>query len=500
MATRRRVDIFFILYLTAIVAFVVVSKERDQRDKEMLELNESIVRALIPPVPMQPERDTLRCYVDADSSGIVVGAPAEFQTWMYVRDIGPEDAISLSVHSVVLDSTLVSPDIARIGPRTGVGQIQDNLVAFPVSLVIERPGRYEVTVSARARRVHESEGKFRYRGARFDSTLVSRALVDEVERNRRGIVVIAEDTSVTTPRSVPELAIDVARQEIVSAVGFEEGNVIRVSPGWAAPDVAIIRGGGKLRPRSRNARVAEYVWTGTVSARPDSVTVEARAFRGAGGKDIARATFTISGTLPFLPTPRPMLAYSGEEIDFDISVSGLEDPRRYHWKLFESTGSGRPILKAEGNGPRVTYRIPSLFGGRRFLVDATYDGRHYRVYSRRSFTAADSRFDLRVVDPPMRIEAALPARASRADAFEFTISRYHHPRFRGEQPLDRLADVEVEVRDENGQPIDTDVWMVRKGQFEFTLRDRDRIRRGGERVSIVIRAGGSAWRRGMDLY
>jgi hypothetical protein len=500
VATRRRVDIFFILYLTAIVGFVVVSKERDQRDKEMQELNESIVRALIPPVPMHPEGDTLRCYVDADSNGVVIGAPAEFRTWMEVRDIGPEDSVSLSVHSVVFDETLVPPDLARVGSRTGIGQLQDNLVAFPVSLVIERCGRYEVTITARSRRVHESDGVFRYRGARFDSTLVARALIDEVERNTRAIVVIAEDTSIATPKSVPELEIGVARGEIVSSVGFEERNLVRVNLGWAAPSVAIVRGGGTLRLRSRNAREAEYLWSGAVSARPDSVTIEARAFRGAGGKDIARTTFTIRGSYPFLPSLRPSVAYSGEDINFDISVSGLDDPTRYHWKLFEATGSDRPILKAEGNGPRVTYRIPSLYGGRRFIVDATYDGRRYRVYSRRAYTADDSRYELHVVEPPIRIEAALPVRASKAEAFAFTASRYHHPRFRGEQPVDRLGDVEVEVRNENGQRIDTDVWMVRKGAFEFSLRDRERIRRGGERVSIVIRAGDSALRRSVELY
>ena len=500
MATRRRVDIFFILYLTAIVGFVVVSKERDQRDKDMLERNNEIIRTLIPPVPLHPERDTLRCYVDADGSGIVVGAPAGLQTWMYVRDIEPQDSVSLSVHSVVFADTLVSSDIVRIGPRTGIGQMQDNLVAFPVFLELERRGRYEITFTARARRVHEADGTFRYRGVRFDSTLVSRALIREVERNARGIVVIAEDTSLAVPKSVPEVSIEAERGDIVSAVGFEERNLIRVNLGWASPAVSVVRGGGTLRLRSQDARGAEYLWSGTVTGIPDSVTIEARAFRGAGGKDIARTSFTVSGELPFLSTPRPVRAYSGEEINFDVSVSGLADAQRYRWKLFESTGSGQPILKAEGRGPRVQYRIPSLYGGRRFIVDASYDGRRYRVYSRRAHTVGDSRFDLDVVEPPIRIEAELPARASKADAFGFTASRYHHPRFRGEQPVDRLGDVAVEVRNEGGLTIDTDVWMVRKGEFEFSLRERERIRRGGERVSMVIRAGGSTLRRSVDLY
>ena len=83
MAQRKRIDIFFILYLTAILGFVVVSRERDKIDEGMHELNEQIVRTFVPPVPLRPEGDTLRCYVDADSNGIVIGDPRVFETKVF---------------------------------------------------------------------------------------------------------------------------------------------------------------------------------------------------------------------------------------------------------------------------------------------------------------------------------------------------------------------------------------------------------------------------------
>jgi hypothetical protein len=52
--------------------------------------------------------------------------------------------------------------------------------------------------------------------------------------------------------------------------------------------------------------------------------------------------------------------------------------------------------------------------------------------------------------------------------------------------------VRVEVVNDRGQVLDTDVWMVRKGEFEFSLVDRGVIRKGGERVIVTVRAGEAA--------
>jgi hypothetical protein len=478
-----------------------VSKEREKSNTEMQEMNEQIVRTLIPPVPLHPERDTLRCYVDADSNGVVVGDPLAFRTRMYVRDISPEDDVTLSVHSVIHNETLTSPDLVFLGARTAVGQVHDNVVAFPVAMTFPRTGRYDVNFTARAHRVHEVEtGVFTYRGIRFDTTLISRALIREVERSAHALTVIVQDTSIDAPRPLQDLQLSLERETISSAIGFEEANRIQINLGWANPDVSLIRGSGALRRVSRSDRSLEYEWRGTVSSIPDTVIVEARVSRDAGGKDIARGSFAVSGVLPFLPIPRPEKVFSGEEINFDVSVSGLDEPGQYSWKLFEEAGLGSRILKAEGRSPRVLYRIPNSFAGKTLIIDARYEGQPYRVYSRRSYVAGGSRFILHVIEPPTRIELAFPFRAPVASSFRFSASRYSNPRFRGEQPVARLADVEVELRDQENRELEADVWMVRKGEFEFSLVNRNVIRKGGERVMITIRAGGSTVRRSLELF
>ena len=500
MTARRRVDVFFILYLTAIVGFVVVSKERDRTDKEMQLLNEQIVRTLIPAVPLRMEGDTMRCYVDADSSGIVIGSPRPFHTRVFVGDIAPEDDVTLSVHSVLYEDTLTAPDLVLLGMRSAVGTITDNAVAFPVAMTFPRTGTYAVNFRARTRRIHEvGDGVFVYRDRRFDTTLIPRATIREIERSDATLTVVVEDTSIAVPRTLQELRIEAERGDIVSAVGFEERNTLRVNLGWADPDVRIVRGGGRLRQKSRSDRERVFVWTGTVSAIPDTIEVEARTRRDAGGKDIARTRFSVRGEMPFLRLPRLETAYSGEELRFDLRVAGLDDEAAYRWKLFESAGDGTPVLKTEGRGTIVNYRIPNSFAGKALIIDALYDGRPYRVYARRSHAVAESRFVLRVVDPPTRIDLDLPARAPVTETFGFTASRYMDERFRGEQPIERLAGVQVEVRDEKGSTLETDVWMVRKGTFEFTIVDRQRARVRGQRVMVTVRAGEGSARRSIVL-
>ncbi|MBR9975961.1 MAG: hypothetical protein KFF77_10305 [Bacteroidetes bacterium] len=501
MAARRRVDIFFILYLTAIVAFVVVSKERDRTDKEMQVLNEQIVQTLIPAVPLRTEGDTLRCYVDADSSGIVVGAPIPFRMRLFVEDIAPEDDVTVTVHSVLFEDTLTAPDLVALGSRMAVGDVSDNIVAFPLAATFPRTGIYEINLGTAARRVHEvDDGVFEYRGRRFDTTLISRQTIRKVERAVATMIILVEDTSRLQPRNLQDLRITTERTDIASAVGFEEHNSLFVNLPSADPDVRIVRGSGALRLVGRTDREAEYLWTGTTTSIPDTVIVEARTRRDAGGKDVAQARFALHGEIPFLSAPRLETVYAGEEIRFDVRVTGLGEESAYQWKLYEEAGNSGRLIKSEGRGTLVTYRIPNSYAGKTLLVDARYRGRTYRVYSLRSHAVGDSFFPLRVVDPPTRIAFELPARAPVTSTFGFTASRYADEQFRGEQPVDRLADVDVEVRDESGAQFATDVWMVRKGVFEFTIADRHRTRLRGQRVLITLRAGDGLQRRSIVLY
>ncbi len=501
MAKRRRIDIFFILYLTAIVGFVVVSIERDKIDETMKELNKQIVRTFVPPVPMVPESDTLRCFVDADTSGRVIGDPVLYRTKVLVRDIVPEDEITFTLHSVILDGTLSSKDMVSIGTRVGTGEMGDHSVYFPISVIFPRTGVYHLNFTALSSRIHEhNTGEFTYRGISFDTTLVNRDMIKSIEQTGLTLTVVVEDTSLDRPSSMQPLNVGVSRLSISSAVGFEAHNTVTVNLGWANPTVSVSRGGGELNEISRSDRSIEYRWSDTVSSIPDTIEIMARTKRMAGGKDIAFARFAVNGTPPFLRSAPPERLYAGEDINFDISVQGLDDPQMYSWRLYENAGSGEPLLKLEGLGPRVIYRIPNSYADRRLTVDARYTGRRYRTLSRNSHAAAISRFAFPVFEPPTRIEIQLPARAPASATFHFLASRYSDIRFRGEQPVDRLADIQVEVTKQNGAHLETDVWMTRKGEFEFALVNRAAISDKGERVVVRIRIAGSSEQRSLMLY
>jgi hypothetical protein len=342
-------------------------------------------------------------------------------------------------------------------------------------------------------------GVFSYHGFAFDSSLVSRRLIEDIERMRASLVVLVEDTSIEAPKNMRDLRLAVEQEVISSSVGFEERNTVTVNLASTLPQVSIVRGGGELHELSRGEGQIEYEWSGTVSSIPDTVEIEARTFRDAGGKDIARVQFAVHGVLPFLHSIPPTIFYAGEAIDFDFRVDGLEDQAQYHWRLYEEPAVGDRLLKTEGRGSHVRYRIPNSYTGKRLVIDATYGGRSFRVLSPHTLAAGHSRFSFPVVQPPTRIALQLPEVPRASSVFRFSASRYHDPHFRGEQPIARLADVDVRVFDESDNPLPVEVWMVRKGEFEFELANRQILAGSRMRIRIEISTGGSTVQRNIQL-
>lgn len=463
--------------------------------------NERIIRTFLPQVPVHFERDTVRWYVGADSSGIISGDIPVMHERVYVHDIREDDAISLSLHSVIHEGVFISGEIVQLGGRTAVGALHDNVVSFPVSASFPRTGMYHINLVARARRVHETApGIFTYDGTVLDTTIVPRAMIASLEQSGVSLAVQVIDTSIRQPKTLEALQLEAERTTIASAVGFEESNIITGNLGWSGPDVRIIRGGGRLETIAGADRSTRYRWTGTVTAVPDSVVIEARLHRNAGGKDIARTAFTVTGTEPYLHRPLPEVLYAGEDLRLDIAIAGLDEDAAYSWTLFEAAGDGDLLLKGEGRGAQVQYRIPNSYGGKQLILEARYRGRPYRYISSQTHAAGRSRFVLPVQEPPTQIQPAFPARASALETFRFTASRYVDARFRGEQPIERLADVRVEIRDEENNLIRTDVSMIRKGEFAFIIQDKDLIRASGERVIVQVHAAEATVQAIMELY
>jgi len=497
---RRRFDIFLVLYLTAIVAFAVVSRERERGDEEREERLRKLVSTFIPPLPMRFERDSVRWYVDADDeSGLVAATVPPLETSILIHDIDPDDEIGMSMHSVTYNDTLIAPDAVAIGERLGHGRITDRTVRFPVKARFDRVGTYTVHVTGKAMRVHTAEqGDLEYRERRFDTTLVSRRTVEELERGRASLTVRVIDTSMSAVKTFESLRLVAERQDIASAIGFVETNIIQVNLGWFSPVVEIVRGGGRLVRISSSEKLVEYRWEGVVHSSPETVEIEARLDRQAGGKDVARVAFNVRGDEPVLLTPRSRVVYSGEELSMDLRVAGLTDENAYSWVLSEQGGPNELINKLEGRGPLVQYRLPNSYSGKTLVVMARYGGRPYRYISPRSYEAGPSVFSFPVVLPPVRIETEFPRSVKPSQVFRFDVSRFKDERFRGEQPVERLADVQVEALAANGTPVDIDLYMIRKGQFEFVFSNSSAALKAG-RVFVTIHCFGATVRRDVQI-
>jgi hypothetical protein len=501
VAKRRRVDIFLILYLTAIVGFAVISRERENAAGEHSARYEQLVATFIPPLPLAPENDTVRYYVSADDrSGIVSNAAPPFSTKIFVHDIDPDDQVTMTLHSIVLDSVLTSPDLLRLGERTAYGNVYDRVVYFPLTGRFPRTGTYTVNIMAESRRIQRAKGgNFDYRGISLDTTDITAAQVYALEHAAATVVVRVIDTSLAQPKTLEAVRVQAARTTISSAIGFEEQNTIIANLGWSAPAVSIISGSGTLKAVSTTDRQVEYRWTGVVRSLPDTVVIEARLDREAGGKDIARTQFTVSGTDPFLVEQPPLHLYAGEEMTVNLRVRGLEQESAYTWSLYEAAGVGETVTKASGVGPVGSWRIPTSYVGKDLVLEVRYQGRLYRYLSTQTHRSGISRISLPVEVPPTRIAASLPNRASAHAAFRFTASRYSHPRFMGEQPIDRISDVSVEITASDDRRLETSVSMIRKGEFEFELANIASIAAGGEQVLITIRAAGAIFQHTMRL-
>jgi hypothetical protein len=107
-------------------------------------------------------------------------------------------------------------------------------------------------------------------------------------------------------------------------------------------------------------------------------------------------------------------------------------------------------------------------------------------------------FSFPVVLPPVRIETDFPRSAKPSQVFRFDVSRFKDEQFRGEQPVERLADVRVEATAANGAPVEIDLYMIRKGQFEFVFSNSGAALKAG-RVLVTIHCFGASVRRDVQI-
>ncbi len=482
---RKRVETYFALYLTAIIAFLVVASERDKVEEELKTKNEKILAAFLRSAPVEPERDTLYWNVDADDrTGIIRGEAQLFKTFIRVRDIRSEDSVSMSLSSLHYDGEeVVDKSIIQIKNYFQEPSSSSPVVLIPVECHFKRTGIYDLAVNIHTIRIHETaNGELQYNEFVFSRDLIDKSKRDEVEKAASQFTVIVQDTSALIPLAVEQIAIDAARQKIVSASGFEETNEIFVNLPGTNPVLRIVYGSGTIERQSSPDGKLKYFWKGNIRSISDSVVIEARIARGAGGKDIARTKFFIMPNEPFLVTTPPNAVYAGEEFTMSLQVEGLNNASLYSWVV-----SINGEKKSSGNSPMLRYVVPNGTENAELIMNGFYDGKTYRCLLKGSNRSRESNFVFKIQKQPAHIFFSPPSEVHALHTFTFDAVRFGRGKRSNEKPIN-FNEISIRSVTDRGDEIPTDYWMTQPGSFEFKFRDPNRFIKTSQEVTITIRA------------
>jgi hypothetical protein len=505
---KRRVELFFILYLTAMAAFVIVSRQRDVVDRSADERSRRMVASFIRPADIHFDRERVSHYVDADSTGRVARASREFTTSVTVDDVSPEDTVTMTLVAIARDNALISPSVVTVGGRRGEGDLRDNRVSFPVRCYFEQTGSYALTFEARTRRVHaHSDSLLRYHRVLFAAELISDTLLERLETATATLTVDVEDTSYVVQRDWMRMRVESRAQDLLVAAGTPVRTLFSVGHTFPAPSARVVRGGGAIVPVTRSTTMTEFAWTGTATRGTDTVTVEFRAERSGRVLQVVQSSFAVTGVEPVLVEAVPEVVYAGEELSCSVAVAGLADAAAYSWELLEASGTRDIARKDSGTGPRVAYLIPNNFAGKTLRIRARYRGLLYPRISPTSFERGESVFTLRVLEPPTHLRFDPPAHPVLLTSFPFTAYRYNTPQTKNWHPVGSANDVKVVVQmfDPKKPPQDIEflpivVTMKEPGRFVFTIRHEFVAIKNPVRVLVTIRAFESEIERDFMLY
>ncbi len=485
MVRRKKIDVFFILFLCSIAAYVVTIREHSRIDEGLQLKMEEIVQHIIPKISMRFSADTIIVPVDADSVGTVLPVSGPFTVIGVCDDIGPDDSISVTLTALTHNNVLVSTDIASVGHRTGSGAIDDRRVSFPVTCRFPSTGIYRFQFEMRSDRVHQGENNIvRYGDRVLDESVIPHKALSAAERGYKTLTVRVIDTS-WERSSIASLAIEAERTEISSAVGYEERNRITVTHGKMKPSVRLI-GSGTLTLEKSNPASTVYLWHGIVEHALDSISVESSVSMSDNVMKFARVTIPLRGVLPLQNHQIPRVGYAGEELNCDLSVTGLNNPELYRWELREILTTGETVTKDSGRGPLMRFRIPFNYEGKRLQLLAFYEGRRYQSIDPVSYVSQESLFHFPVVKPPTRIRLALPQRVTATTPLFFSASLFNDPRFEGEQPLTDFKSINARLTRVNGRPVRTVLTMLGRGRFQLSIADKTLIEPNGERLTLHI--------------
>jgi hypothetical protein len=476
---RRRFDVFFIMYLTAILGFLLISHQRSKTNTEIEQKAYNIARTFLPSLRMEFESDTLCWYVDADDrTGEIISGNAGFTARLFVHDIGMEDSVTVTAISYTRNDTLRYDSTVQVAAMRSAGDPDGRIVVFPFTCNIKRTGVYRFTFHGKAKRVHLlADGSLQYHAIKFPRGLLADTLIQNLETSFDTLTAVVRDTSVAAPASGEALTLRASNQVLSTAIGFEVSNMLVANVGWKTPKFRIVRGGGRLEQVASGMREVSCSWKGQARFANDTVVVEARIDRGAGGRDFAKTSFVLNAVTPTLEEPLPAVLYAGEEASLAIKVRGLDNASAYRW-MFDNVA---------GTGSHVVMRVPSDYDGRVIRLAATYDGRPYPYRDASRHTSGQSVFYFPVVTPPVHIAFSPPDHPSWRTVFTFTAARYSDAVYTLAAPVRDLSQVRLHAVKKDGSPIRFDLNMVRNGLFAFSIEGAENLK--GETFVVTITIG-----------
>ncbi len=502
MAQKRRLEIFFIFYLTSLAGFIVLTLEKNKDSAQIFEQHERFLHAFLTPPDIHFDRDTVYCYVSANDSGDIRDTDIPFRTQIYVSGFDAEDSLQVRPYALHFGNSFISPSVVTVGDRQAYGAISDQRVSYPIEVALRRIGKYSLDIEVHAsylRRISSSE--IRFHGRTLPADLFEGDSLEKMQTQRKRLTIVVEDTTQQQrAKFVKGLVLNCDRSTISSALGFEDSNRLSTNLDYLEPSMRVVKGCGRVEKRSDSENRVAYVWMGQVKYQADTVCLEARVNREAGGRDIARVSFAVKGEMPLLQSSIPNVCYAGEGLHADFRVAGLSNPAMYSYSLSLMRTDGEQFLSREHSGSALNIQINAENADKTLRIRAYYNGKPYRYLSPRTLSGGISVFDIAIKTPPYHIDFTPPQKVGTSYAYEFRVYRFSDPKYKEIVEIADIRSVQFEMIKSTGERVRLIAEALRSGYLRYRISTPELIQPKGEEVAIEIKTPQTSIRKKVFIY
>jgi hypothetical protein len=501
VARKKQLEIFFIFYLTSLAGFIVLTLEKNKSSAQIYRQQERFLRAFLKPPDIRFDSDTVFWYVAGSDSGEIRESSLPFKAQMYLTDFNVEDSLQVKPYALHFGNTYISPSEITIGERKAYGAFSDLRVSFPIEASLKRVGTYSLDVEVHASYLHRvSPSEIRFHDRTFPSDILESEALENLQTQRKRLTIIVEDTSRQHAKFAKHLVLNCERSIVSSALGFEDSNRVSTNLDYLEPTFRIVKGSGRMEKRTSNLNTTAYIWIGQVKYQTDTICIEARLHREAGGSDIARSSFVVRGETPLLQHSIPDVCFAGEGLRADLRVNGLSDPASYSYSLSILRADGEQIISRGNKGPAINMLVNSENIDKVLRIRAYYNGRPYRFVSPTSLSGGSSQFDIPIKTPPYHIEFNPPQRVGTSYLYEFRIYRYNDAKYKELVTIADPRSIQFEMVKISGERIRLVAEALRSGYLRYRIASPQQVQPKGEEVAIEIKTPQTSIRKKLFVH